>query len=111
MSIERLVEAVQLLLDGFDHSLGRRDLLAHGGRAGFQMSVHSIERSLIAFKVYRTGLTAKVTPPRLSAKLSQKYSIVSDLENQSLLMRRAPGRGRPTTDGTDRMRHPANSGT
>ena len=33
------------------------------------------------------------------------------LEHQLLLMRHAPGRGRPTTDGTDRVRHPANTDT
>ena len=57
------------------------------------------------------GTPRKRSENRLSGKLSQKYSMVSDLENQSLLMRHAPEHGRPTTDGTDRVRHPANTNT
>ena len=79
-------------------------------RTGFHVaSVHSIvERSLIASslrsEVDSQGHTAIVgqVAPKSTALL------VCESDNQPLLMPHTPGRGRPTTDGTDRMRHPAN---
>jgi hypothetical protein len=66
--------------------------------------------SSFAASVKRTHLV--LSHASAAGKLPQKYSIAGTrLRGSTVPMRHAHGRGRPTTDGTDRVRHPANPGT